>query len=168
MALHDYQCVECGSIKRDVYVPISVGASAATVYCPACELDLGRSVRCEPIPAIGSMSIFSDAVSRSSPHDRAKSTAVVEDPASPSGYRTVTVDSLATIRKLERESEQRERNGEGRRMVWRDFSQDASNRDRHTLGQDPSLKPPKTFSNGQPVVARKGTPVMADHGTVED
>ena len=83
--------------------------------------------------------------------------------------RVVEINSLQTIRRLERESEQAARNGEGRPMVWRDFSQDRSNTDVHTLGKDPSLTPAKTFLNGQPVIGRRGAAVIADHGTgVED
>ena len=41
----------------------------------------------------------------------------------------VTVDSLAKLRKIERESEQQYRNGEGQPLVWRRYSQDPSNHD---------------------------------------
>jgi hypothetical protein len=114
------------------------------------------------------ISLFSDADPRHGSSDFAKFTTQVEDTASPNGFREVTVGSLADIRREERESEQRERNGEGRRLVWRDYSQDPSNGDRHTLGADPSLKPAKHYTNGQPVITRRGDPVTADHGTVED
>ena len=125
-----------------------------------------RGLTLEPIPAIR-LSLFSDADSRSSPHDFTKFTTPVEDPSSPTGYRDVTISSLADIRRLERDSERAERNGEGRRMLWRDYSQDRSNWDQHTLGPDPSLKPAKTFTNGTPVTVRRGDPVPADHGTLE-
>jgi hypothetical protein len=60
------------------------------------------------------------------------------------GYRTEHIDSLAKLRKVERESEQRYRNGEGRPMAWRDYSQDRSNRDVHSLMADPSEAPTKS------------------------
>lgn len=111
------------------------------------------------IPQIGGLSVFGD---------NQKFTTTVDDPGARGGQRVVEIDSLTTIRKLERESEQAERNGEGRRLVWRDFSQDRSNADVHTLGADPSLTPAKTFLNGRPVVSRRGDPVIADHGTGVD
>jgi len=166
MALHDYRCPRCGCFKQDVNVPVAIGASNYAVYCTSLDGHLYCApVRMEPIPAIR-LSLFSDADARSSPHDFTKATVQVEAPEG--GFREVTVSSLHDIRRLERESEQAERNGEGRKMCWRDYSQDGSNWDKHTLGEDPSLRPPKTYSNGTPVVVRKGDPVMSDHGTVED
>jgi len=151
----------------DVNVPCSVGASRAEVYCPACDADLSRMVRMVPIPAMR-ISLFSDADPRNGSRDFAKFTTQIEDPSSPTGYRDATIGSLADIRRLERESEQAERNGEGRRMVWRDYAPDHSNADQHTLGADPSLKPDKYYTNGTKVQIRRGDPVTADHGTVED
>jgi hypothetical protein len=167
MARHDFRCADCGTIKVDVDVPCTVGASRAEVYCPACDADLSRMVRMTPIPAMR-ISLFSDADPRQGSRDFTKFTTPVEDPSSPTGFRDATVSSLADIRRLERESEQAERNGEGRRMVWRDYAQDASNKDQHTLGEDPSLKPDKHYTIGTPVRVRRGDPVTADHGTVED
>ncbi len=166
MATHDLWCVACGQRYDDVPIPAVIGARCfcAHAFCVLCAPE-GHSL--EPIPALR-LSLFSDADPKSSPHDFAKSTHQIEDPASPTGYRTVTVSSLHDIRTLERESEQRERNGEGRRMVFRDYSQDHSNQFLHTLGSDPSLKPAKTFTNGQPVRLRKGDAVTADHGTIEE
>jgi hypothetical protein len=114
------------------------------------------------------ISLFSDADPRKGPTDFAKFTTQVEDPSRPEGFRDVTISSLADIRRLERESEQAERNGDGRKMVWRDYSQDRSNIDQHTLGADPSLKPAKHYTNGTPVITRRGDPVVASHGTLED
>lgn len=167
MALHDFRCPDCGTIQQDVNVPISVGASRASISCPCCEADLGWCTWMVPIPAIGRMSIFSDADPRYGSKDFTKFTTQVEDPSSPTGYRDLTIGSLADIRRAERESEQRERNGEGRRMVWRDYAQDRSNGDQHTLGADPSMKPAKTYTNGTPVKIRRGDPVVADHGSLE-
>lgn len=49
----------------------------------------------------------------------------------------VRITNLRDLRKLEKESEQQYRNGEGQPMVFRRWAQDDSNRDVHTLG-DPS------------------------------
>lgn len=82
------------------------------------------------------------------------------------GQRVEQITSLASLRRVERESAQRHRNGEGRPMVWRDYSQDRSNRDVHTLGPDPSLRPtPRTTANGKaPMTIRRGAAVAATHG----
>ena len=164
MALHDLVCMACGRTYTDIDIPIAVGARA---FCNAKRCITCFAVALEPVPAIR-LSLFSDGDSRSSPDDFTKFTTQVEDPSASSGYRDVTVSSLGDIRRLERESEQAERNGEGRKMVWRDYSQDHSNQHVHTLGADPSLKPSKTFTNGTPVITRKGDPVTASHGTLED
>jgi hypothetical protein len=114
------------------------------------------------LPAM-TISLFSDAATEGG-SSFAKFTLPVEDPGSPTGFRDETVASLADIRRLERESLQREANGEGRRMIWRDYSQDATNRDVHTIAPDPSMKAPKHYANGTPVKIRRGAPVVADHG----
>ena len=160
MARHDFRCGVCGYVLRDHHVPTGQRASEHAPTCP--NHQIGGPVRMAWIPA-ARFSLFSDAATEGA-GSFAKFTLPVEDPGSPTGFRDETVSSLADIRRLERESEQRERNGEGRRMVWRDYSQDASNRDRHTLGEDPSLKPAKHYSNGTPVKIRRGDPVVADHG----
>lgn len=160
MAHHDFVCPACHYLLRDHEVPTGQRATAHAPICPRHQL--GGPIRMDWIPN-ARFSLFSDAATEGG-SSFAKFTLPVEDPGSPTGFREETVASLADIRRLERESEQRERNGEGRRMVWRDYSQDASNRDRHTLGEDPSVKAPKFYANGTPVKVRRGDPVIADHG----
>lgn len=161
MANHDLRCRDCGHVYYDVNISIHVGALE---YCKTnyCTCSLGADSTLEPIPA-AHFSGFNDSGAGSF----AKFTTVVEDPGAPTGYREITISSLADIRREERESEVRERNGEGQRLCWRDYSQDASNKDKHTMMDDPSLKPSKFYSNGTPVKVRRGAPVIADHGTVE-
>jgi hypothetical protein len=161
MANHDLLCPACGRIYVDVNIPITLGA---TKYCADtwCQC---HAATLEPIPAIR-LSLFSDGDSKSGPSDFTKFTTQIETPDG--GFRDVTVSSLRDIRKLERESEQAERNGEGRRMIWRSYAQDRSNEDVHTMGPDPSMKPNRTLLNGQPLQIRKGDPVIADHGTIPD
>lgn len=147
---------------KDFAVPTGIRATEMAPICPRHQYPLGGT-KMDWIPGGTHFSLFSDS-GRDGGSSFDKFTLPVEDPGSPTGFRTETVGSLADIRRLERESEQREANGEGRRMVWRDYSQDRSNRDRHTLGEDPSLRPSKTFTNGTPVTVRRGDPVVADHG----
>lgn len=161
MSLHDYSCGECGYVLRDFRVPTGMRATEFAPICPKHQYPLGGT-RMDWIPQ-ARFSLFHDSDSQG-PGSFAKFTLPVEDPSAPGGFRQETVGSLQDIRRLERESEQAERNGEGRRMVWRSYSQDDSNGDVHTLGADPSLKPAKTFSNGKPVRVRRGDPVVQDHG----
>ena len=51
------------------------------------------------------------------------------------GEKPVVVDSLRKLRQIERDTEQMARNGEGQQMIWRDYSQDRSNSDAHTLAR---------------------------------
>lgn len=151
----------CGAVVRDHFVPFGQRATEHAPRCHAHHYPLGGQYM-DWIPA-AKFSLFSDS-GREGAGAFAKFTLPVEDPGSPTGFRDETIASLADIRRLERESEQRERNGEGRRMVWRDYSQDHTNRDVHTLGPDPSIRPPKHYLNGTPVRLRRGAPVIADHG----
>lgn len=150
MAQHDLQCSACGRVYRDVQIPITQGARA---YCAAnyCHCVIGGTSTLEPIPA-AHFSCFSDSERGSF----AKTTIPVEDPSSPTGFRDVTIGSLADIRRLEKSSEEAERNGEGRRMIWRDYSQDATNKDKHTIADDPSLTPSKVTQQGAPVSVGRG------------
>lgn len=165
MANHDFRCSDCGYVLKDFEVPTGIRATEMAPICPRHQYPLGGT-RMSWIPQ-AKFSLFSDS-GREAGDSFAKFTLPVEDPGSPSGFREETVGSLADIRRLERESEQRERDGEGRRMVWRSYSQNDSNKDKHTLGEDPSLKPPKHYSNGTPVKIRRGAPVIADHGEQQD
>lgn len=64
----------------------------------------------------------------------------VEVPQPDGTHKAVLVDSLRKMRQIEHETEGRAKNGEGQPMIWRDYSQDQSNFDKHTLGEiDPPL-----------------------------
>lgn len=58
--------------------------------------------------------------------------------------KPVVVGSLSQMRRIERQSEQAARNGEGQQMVWRDFSNDRNHSDRHSFAADPSVQPEKS------------------------
>lgn len=82
------------------------------------------------------------------------------------------LNSLHDIRKAERDSEQMSRNGEGQPLVWRDYSQEKSNNDRHTLAKrmDRSMDTQDTFAGGMTAVDKskvgvaKGADVAKRHG----
>lgn len=53
-------------------------------------------------------------------------------------HKTVHIGSLRDLRRVERETEQAQRNGEGQQLVWREWSQDKSNADVHSfIPKDP-------------------------------
>lgn len=119
-ALHDFTCPACGSTARDFPVPMRLGARC---YRPIC----GCGTLMTWIPQVGRM----DALE---PFQRFTTSVLQPD----GSHKEVLIDSLSAMRRVERETEIAERNGEGQRMIWRDYSQDRSNRDVHTCGPDPA------------------------------
>lgn len=110
MALHDFYCQVCGQVLVDVNVPIAVGARlGAPEHC-------GRQTAW--IPQVGRMDAYEP---------------FQEFETRDGQNRRVTVDSLHALRKIERQSEQDYRNGEGQPLVWRSYANDRSNRDVHAL-----------------------------------
>lgn len=63
--------------------------------------------------------------------------------------RAVTIDSLHTLRRIERESEQRYRNGEGEPLRFRMWNQDRSNRDVNAFGTAGRIGD-QTYDSGTP------------------
>jgi hypothetical protein len=116
MALHDYVCDHCGRYFPDVDVPIAIGATRGAPDCPDCVAPTSW------IPQIGAMDArepFQTFTTRDGKN------------------REVVVDSLRTLRRIERESEALARNGEGQQIVFRRWAQDGSNIGVNTLG-DPA------------------------------
>src|SRR5262245_1900937 len=110
MALHDFWCEKCGQVLVDVNIPIDLGAiKGAPLHC-------GQPATW--IPQVGRMDAYEP---------------FQEFEARDGQNNLVTVDSLAKLRKIERESEQQFRNGEGQPIVWRRYSNDSSNKDVHAL-----------------------------------
>lgn len=126
MALHDYRCPACGTRVIDHYVSCTLRASEQTPTC-AC------GTRMEWIPQVG-------AIDAKEPFQQFQ--AYLRQPDGTE--KLVTVGSLHQMRQIERESEQRAKDGEGQQMVWRDYSQDRNHRDRHSFAEDPALRPTKT------------------------
>lgn len=114
MANHDFWCQECGQVLVDINVPIAIGATeGAPLHC-------GRKMNW--IPFTRAMDIgavkgagFKGFTCRDGRGNR------------------VEVDSLHTMRRIERESEQAYRNGEGEPIVFRRWANTDSNKDVHTL-----------------------------------
>lgn len=144
MALHDFYCQTCGQVLVDVNVPIELGAvRGAPQHCdrPAVWIpQVGRMDAYEP---------FQKFETRDGQNTR------------------VTVDSLAALRKIERESEQQYRNGEGQPLVWRAYSNDPSNKDVHALhpGWHGGEAPDPAFVTKHAAAIRRSTDVAdTDYG----
>src|SRR5262245_3582637 len=113
VALHDFFCGTCGQVLVDVNVPIAIGAvKGAPLHC-------GQVTSW--IPQVGRMDAYEP---------------FQEFECRDGRNNPVVVDSLHKLRQIERDSEQRYRDGEGQPLVWRHYSNDRSNRDVHALHPD--------------------------------
>lgn len=125
MANHDFLCPVCATVFFDVWVPTGDRASAAAPRCYC-------GTRTEWVPGRTAMDASSgpgfDAFScfdgRNEP---------------------VRIDSLQTLRRVERESEILARNGEGQQIVFRAWANQRTNREVNTLGVAPSQRPRPEF-----------------------
>lgn len=104
----------------DQYRTIAQGASAHPPMCPDCGDPMAW------VPAIGMMDAFEPG-----------SEFVCYDGQN----RPVQVESFRQMRRLERESEQQFRNGEGQPMRFRALHQHRSNMGDNTFGPDPAEHP---------------------------
>lgn len=104
MPLHDFFCAVCGTVLVDRYVPVAVTATAgAPIHCDR------KTSWIAAAPAVHYGSVKTCAFKAFDTTD---------------GYgRPVHIDSLAKLRKVEKESEQAYRNGEGQPLVFRAWSQ---------------------------------------------
>jgi hypothetical protein len=118
--LHDYRCAECGTVLADQYRSIAEGASSHPPLCPDCGEPMAW------IPAIGCMDAFEPGG---------------EFTVYDGQNRPVHVESFAQMRKLERQSEQQYRNGEGQPIRFRALHQHRSNMQENTFGPAPNETP---------------------------
>jgi len=139
MALHDFRCASCGYILRDHNVPIALGARRGAPSCP-CSL----STTMDWVPQLGSFDAF---------------TAFTADV---NGTPT-QIDSLHTLRAVERETERKFRDGIGQPLVWRDLSQNSSNRDVNSFGPSPQPTFETHNRRGIPFITRRdGRPLNGE------
>jgi hypothetical protein len=120
MPLHDYYDPVCNAVRPNVYVPVAIGATAGAPTCETC------GQRLVPIPAAPALH-YGDV----------KGAAFHSFDTFDGRGQRVHVDSLQKLRRVEKEAEQAQRNGEGQPMVFRRWSQDCSNNDQSAL--HPSL-----------------------------
>ena len=162
MARHDFRCPACGYV-REVNVPVTVGASQAEVYHEDCFESLDDRERMVPIPAAPAMDFGPSGGTGF------KGFSITEEVNG--RLEHIQIDSLSALRKVERESEQRARNGEGRPLIWRDYNQDRSNGDVHTMAKDlgdPHGVAPTVAAAtaAKKVTPRRGEAVTKAHGTL--
>jgi len=143
MPLADYFCTQCGHVARDVSFRMAIGAIASAPSCPHCE-----ETRLEVIPQIGAMDASSGPGFRRFTINR-------------DGQRVV-IDSLSTLRAVERDSEQRYRNGEGEPLRFRMWNQDRSNRDVGSFGTAGQIGA-RTYGSGEAPV-KGGRVSITRHG----
>lgn len=74
------------------------------------------------------------------------------------GGRVETITNVLDARRLERESEREVAAGTGQRIVFRAFSQDQSNYDKHSINAGPKMmgKFPTRNRRGQPFITTRG------------
>lgn len=120
MALHDYECPACGHVLTDHNVPIAIGAMKGSPPCPMHE---DPYVVMHWIPQVGRMDAY-EPFQEYRVHDGTG--------------KEVLVESMSQMRKIERESEQQARNGEGQQMAWRAYSNDVSQTHDHLFTKDTS------------------------------
>jgi hypothetical protein len=105
-------------IARDHYRSIAEGARSHPPVCPICSEPMAW------VPQIGRMDLLATPFH-----------------ALDGKNEPVFIDTLTTLRRVERESEQLAANGEGQSMTWRMYSQTHSNQGVNTHGPDPSEAP---------------------------
>lgn len=123
----DYRCPHCAAVLEDVVFPAALGATAAAPSCPQ-----GCRRRMQVIP-IANFDLRTDGASGRG-FQKFDVYQQVPDRDGTLIQQRVTVDSVHTLRRIERESEQRFRNGEGEALRFRMASQDASNRQSGSFG----------------------------------
>jgi hypothetical protein len=125
---HDLYCPACGEIHTNVFLPL------VTLPEPVYEHGFLTTTRVDfPSHCGRRMSYIPPRVAMDT------FTPFSTEIRQPDGsYKSVAVDSLATMRRIERESEQRAKNGEGEAIRFRMWSNDRSNGDVNTFGPDPT------------------------------
>jgi hypothetical protein len=135
MPHHDIYCEVCGEVFPDQYLPLYTLPEPRIRDGYRVTQDFDRPIHCGQEVILLPPRVVMDA---KEPFQQFQ----VEIPQPDGSHRAVTVGSLRQMRQIERASEQAARNGEGQPLVWRDYSQDRSNFDKHTLGEAPNQAPP--------------------------
>ena len=125
---HDYQCEGCRGWLRDQERSAQEGGIKTAPLCPRCR------IRMTWTPTRFRTDLRTDGEGSSGATFQKFS---VLDGSN----RRVEIDSLHTLRKVERESEKMAADGIGQPIRFRAFAQDRSNMSVNTFGEAPSEKP---------------------------
>lgn len=150
----DYRCPGCPGIIVNKVYPMAAGAIASAPVCPVCECLM------EWIP----MARF-DLRTDGGEGKSFQKFSVFQQVPTKEGLvqREVEIDSLHKLRQVERDSEQRFRNGEGEALRFRMANQDASNKLENSFGREGRIGDQTYDSGQQPRRSGKVTPKR--HGT---
>ena len=131
MPVHDCYCVVCGELHANVYLPL------ITLPQPIVEHGFVTSTFVEfPSHCGQPMSYIPPRVAMDAKEPFQRFSTEIRQPDG--SYQPVEIDSVSKMRRIERESEIRARNGEGEAIRFRMWSNDRSNGDMNTFGPDPA------------------------------
>lgn len=153
MALHDYGCAQCAFGLTDVFRTALQGARRDPPHCPHCHVPM------QWIPQAG-FDMKTDGEGRKG----MQKFRVHRQIQTRDGLQHIeeTIDSVHKLRQLEKDSEQRYRDGEGEPMRFRGYSQNASNNDVGAFGTSGVIGE-RAYDSGQPL--KKSSKIgVARHG----
>lgn len=141
----DYRCPECDCEIHDHPFTMANGARASAPACLECHDWNGQVVRMEVIPAA-----HFDLKTDGTPDRGLQKFTVHRQVPTRDGPVQVeeVVDSLHTLRRIERDSEQRYRDGEGEPLRFRGYNQNSSNRDVNSFGTQGQIGD-RAYDSGQ-------------------
>jgi hypothetical protein len=150
----DYTCPGCpGIVLRNHRFAAAVGAKASAPLCPVCAIYM------EPIPACQ----FDLRTDGQGGRAFQKFDCYRQVPTREGLVQVKeTIDSLHSLRRIERDSEQRFRDGEGEALRFRLWNQNASNRLENSFGQAGQIGD-QAYDSGQTPV-KSGKVSVIRHG----
>ena len=152
MPLHDYQCAGCGALALDQYRTAAEGARSTQPLC----------YRCMTLMDWIPQAAF-DLKTDGEGHKGFQKFTVHRQ--GPEGSIREEIDSLHKLRQIEKDSEQRYRNGEGEPLRFRGYSQSRSNMQVGSFGSAGQIGD-RAYDSGQPL-RKSGKVGVKRHGTEE-
>lgn len=162
MPLHNYRCPACGATVEE-YRSIQEGGNARLPECGECTADGFDMVYmqwCVPVVAMDAKEPGQRFTVMRDVYDRNPESGQVER-----FQRAEVIDSTHTMRRIEQDSEQRFRNGEGEPLRFRALSQDRSNLDQGCFGTSGQIGAQAYDSGKAP--QKKDNIAVTRHGTTK-